>query len=394
MTGCCASFRTWRPSTPNSSPPTRPRSGSARPRCPPSRPTPTASRCSRSATRSTTTSCASSTSKVKRHLGLDAEAAVEYVAELKIDGLAISLTYEQRRLPDRGDARRRLHRRGHHQQPADGLVHSPETARGGRPARISSRCAARSYLEHAEFARINAAREAAGEPVFANPRNAAAGSVRQLDPQITAQRKLTVFLYALGYTQRPRRPLAVGTAGDPARLGLPHQPEHPELCPDIDAVIAYIAEWTEKKATLPYDIDGIVVKVNDFGMQQDLGAVAAHPALGHRLQIPRPAGADEDSGHRRPGRAHRGHHPRRPRRARHPAAELRRPARHPAQPAGDRPQGRSGRRHRADPEGRRRHPRDRPGRAGRAARGHGAVPAAHPLPRLRTRPWSARRARP
>ena len=69
-------------------------------------------------------------------------------------------------------------------------------------------------------------------------------------------------------------------------------------CPDIATVVAYVAEWTEKKATLPYDIDGIVVKVNDLGCSR-LGGRPAHPPLGHRLQVPRPAGPDDHPGHRR-----------------------------------------------------------------------------------------------
>ena len=140
--------------------------------------------------------------KVKRHLGLPDEAAVEYVAELKIDGLAISLTYDQAVFQTgatRGDGLtgedicsnlRTVASVPLRLRQADGLPNLVEV-RG------------EVYLEHAEFARINAAREAAGEPVFANPRNAAAGSVRQLDPQITARRRLTVFLYALGYAAAP-----------------------------------------------------------------------------------------------------------------------------------------------------------------------------------------------
>ena len=135
--------------------------------------------------------------KVRRHLGLAEDAPVAYVAELKIDGLAISLTYEDgvfQRGATRGDG-----------AVGEDITQNLKTVssvplrlRPGHPTFVEVR--GEVYLDHAEFARINAAREAAGEPVFANPRNAAAGSVRQLDPAVTAKRKLAVFTYALGET--------------------------------------------------------------------------------------------------------------------------------------------------------------------------------------------------
>ena len=222
--------------------------------------------------------------KVKRHLGLDAEAQVEYVAELKIDGLAISLTYEHgvfRTGATRGD--------GFTGEDISSNLRTvasmPLRLRDSDvlPALVEVR--GEVYLEHAEFARINAAREAAGEPVFANPRNAAAGSVRQLDPQITAQRKLTVFLYALGYAGSPVARSQAELLETLRAWGFRVNPNI-QLCADIDAVIAYVAEWTGKKTALPYDIDGIVVKVNDFGMQQDLGAVQRTPRWAIAYKFP------------------------------------------------------------------------------------------------------------
>jgi len=220
--------------------------------------------------------------KIKRHLGLAEDAAVEYVVELKIDGLAISLTY------DKGVFQRGATR-------GDGFVGEDITAnlktvpsiplrlRPPFPNFLEAR--GEVYLDHAEFARINAAREAAGEPVFANPRNAAAGSVRQLDPSVTARRKLTVFLYALGESSAPvahsQQELLQTLKGWGMRVN-----PNVKTCPDMDSVIAYVAEWTEKKATLPYDIDGIVVKVNAFGQQQDLGAVARTPRWAIAYKFP------------------------------------------------------------------------------------------------------------
>ncbi len=225
--------------------------------------------------------------RVKRHLGLADETAVGYVAELKIDGLAISLTYESG-LFQTGATR------------GDGAVGENITANLKTVASVPLRLRAPEsaapvpdfvevrgevYLSHAEFARINQQREASGEPVFANPRNAAAGSVRQLDTRITADRNLTVFLYALGYVSAPVADSQEHLLATLQTWGLRVNP-NVRLCAGIDAVIAYVAEWTEKKATLPYDIDGIVVKVNDFGMQQDLGAVARTPRWAIAYKFP------------------------------------------------------------------------------------------------------------
>ena len=220
--------------------------------------------------------------KVKRHLGLAEDAAVEYVAELKIDGLAISLTYEHG-VFQKGATR------------GDGFVGEDITANLKTVSSIPLRlrppfpdfveARGEVYLDHAEFARINAAREEAGEPVFANPRNAAAGSVRQLDPAVTAKRRLTVFLYALGDSSAPVAQSQQELLSRLKGWGMRVNP-NVQTCPDIAAVLAYVAQWTEKKATLPYDIDGIVVKVNAFGQQQDLGAVARTPRWAIAYKFP------------------------------------------------------------------------------------------------------------
>ena len=220
--------------------------------------------------------------KVKRHLGLAEEDAVEYVAELKIDGLAISLTY------DKGVFQRGATR-------GDGFVGEDITANLKTVSSIPLRlrppfpdfveARGEVYLDHIEFARINAAREAGGGPVFANPRNAAAGSVRQLDTAVTAKRRLTVFLYALGESSAPVAHSQQELLSTLKGWGMRVNP-NVKTCPNIAAVIAYVAEWTEKKATLPYDIDGIVVKVNSFAQQQDLGAVARTPRWAIAYKFP------------------------------------------------------------------------------------------------------------
>ncbi|MGI4789507.1 MAG: NAD-dependent DNA ligase LigA [Janthinobacterium lividum] len=220
--------------------------------------------------------------KVKRHLGLAEDAAVEYVTELKIDGLAISLTY-QNGVFQRGATR------------GDGFVGEDITANlktvPGLPLRLRPEfpefveIRGEVYLDHAEFARINAGREDAGEPVFANPRNAAAGSVRQLDPAVTAKRRLSLFLYALGEASGAVASSQQTLLSTLQGWGMRVNP-NVRLNPNIEAVIAYIAEWTDKKESLPYDIDGIVVKVNDFGQQQDLGAVARTPRWAIAYKFP------------------------------------------------------------------------------------------------------------
>ena len=220
--------------------------------------------------------------KVKRHLGLAEDADVVYVAELKIDGLAISLTYDQGVL-QKGATR------------GDGFVGEDITAnlrtvsslplrlRPPHPEFVEVR--GEVFLDHAEFARINAEREVSGEAVFANPRNAAAGSLRQLDTAITAKRKLSAFLYALGASSSRGASSQKELLETLKGWGMRVNPEA-VVCPNIAAVIAFVATWTEKKATLPYDIDGIVVKVNDTAQQQDLGAVARTPRWAIAYKFP------------------------------------------------------------------------------------------------------------
>lgn len=227
--------------------------------------------------------------RVKRHLGLPEDSAVEYVTELKIDGLAVSLTYQDG-IFQTGATR------------GDGLTGEDITANlrtvTGIPLRLRApgEPAARPvpgfvevrgevFLTHAEFARINAEREAEGEPVFANPRNAAAGSVRQLNSAVTAKRKLAVFLYALGEHSSPIAGSQIGLLQTFQAWGLRTNP-NVQICPDIDTVLAFVARWTQEKATLSYDIDGIVVKVNSFAMQQDLGAVARTPRWAIAFKFP------------------------------------------------------------------------------------------------------------
>lgn len=220
--------------------------------------------------------------RVKRYLGIDEETAVDYVTELKIDGLSMSLTYENGVLTTgstRGDGVT-----GENVTPNVRTVSSIPLRLGeGAPDFIEIR--GEVYLTHAEFARINASRETSGEPVFANPRNAAAGSIRQLDSRITASRKLTVFLYSVGFSSAPVASSQMGLLQTLEEWGLRVNPEA-HLCHGIAEVLKFIEAAAERKDKLSYDIDGIVVKVNDFGMQNDLGALDRTPRWAIAYKFP------------------------------------------------------------------------------------------------------------
>ncbi len=212
--------------------------------------------------------------RAKRALGMDLEAPIEYVCELKLDGLAVSLTYEDGvfvRGATRGDG-----------TTGEDITQNLRTVKA-LPLRLAGdRCPERIevrgevFLTHSEFARINAEREASGEATFANPRNAAAGSLRQLDSSITAKRRLQVYLYGIGES-RGYTPSSQEELLDQYRQwGLPVNPQR-QVCPDIEAVIAFVDAWGEKKNSLDYDTDGVVVKVNDVRLQEELGQVARAP---------------------------------------------------------------------------------------------------------------------
>ena len=214
--------------------------------------------------------------RAKRHLGLpeDTQEKITYLCELKLDGLSVSLTYENGVLV-RGATR------------GDGATGEEITANlktipsiplrlvgENLPTLIEIR--GEAFLTHSEFARINGEREASGEPTFANPRNAAAGSLRQLDHRVTAGRKLKVWFYAVGEASGWEPESQLGWLEQLKAWGLPTAPER-QLCGDIDEVVATVAAWSEKKNTLDYDTDGVVVKVNDFTLQRELGQVSRAP---------------------------------------------------------------------------------------------------------------------
>ena len=212
--------------------------------------------------------------RAKRTLGMDADGAIEYICELKLDGLAVSLTYENGVFTQgatRGDG-----------ATGENITQNLRTIKTlplklqteKSPPLIEIR--GEAFLTHAEFARINAEREQSGEPTFANPRNAAAGGLRQLDPAITAKRGLKIYLYAMGEAQGFAPESQEGLLQQYQAWGLPTNPKR-QICPDIQAVIAFVDDWGEKKNALEYDTDGVVVKVNSFALQRELGQVARAP---------------------------------------------------------------------------------------------------------------------
>jgi DNA ligase (NAD+) len=220
--------------------------------------------------------------RVRRFLKLAEDAPVEVVGEPKIDGLSIALRYEDGRFVQgatRGDGRegedvtRNL-------ATIDDL---PKRLAGAAPPVLEVR--GEVYMRKPDFAKLNERRKNAGEAVFANPRNAAAGSLRQLDPKVTAGRPLRLFAYAYGEVEGAE-------LGDThwdflARLrdwGLPTNPLA-RLCPAPEDALALHAEIEGERATLPYDVDGVVYKINRFDYQERLGFVSRAPrwAIAHKF---------------------------------------------------------------------------------------------------------------
>ena len=225
--------------------------------------------------------------RVRRGLGLppapEPAPELRYVAELKIDGLAISLRYRDGRLA-RGATR------------GDGTTGEDVTAnlrtivaipdRLSEPATLEAR--GEVFMPKAEFARINAEREEAGLALYANPRNSGAGSLRQIDPAVTAGRRLSFWAYQLHEDPLSRAAPVAAQSGALARLaalGFPVNPNH-RAGLDIDGVIAFLGEWRERRHGLEYETDGVVVKVDRFDQQARLGMVARAPRWAIAYKFP------------------------------------------------------------------------------------------------------------
>jgi DNA ligase (NAD+) len=220
--------------------------------------------------------------RVRRALGLDESAPpVAYAAELKFDGLAISLRYEHGVLvlaATRGD--------GSTGEDVTRNVRTlrqiPLRLRGEAPPVLEVR--GEIYMRRDDFDRMNAAQEAAGQKIFVNPRNAAAGSLRQLDPSITAQRPLSFFAYGLGEVQGWTLPdTHCGVLDALARFGLPVC-AHRVCAVGPEALARFHAEMAVVRDKLPFDIDGVVYKVDRLAQQLELGFVSREPrwAVAHK----------------------------------------------------------------------------------------------------------------
>ena len=221
--------------------------------------------------------------RVRRFLGLAADAVVELTAEPKIDGLSISLTYEGGRLAQaatRGDGSE-----GENVTPNVMTVKQIPRRLAGKSAPNLIEVRGEIYLRHDDFEKLNAEQAAAGAKIFANPRNAAAGSLRQLDSSITARRPLRFFAYGWGAASTLPADTQSGVYKRFEQWGLPLNPLM-RLCRTPEEVLAFHREMEAQRAALGYDIDGVVYKVNRLGWQERLGFVSRAPrwAIAHKFQ--------------------------------------------------------------------------------------------------------------
>jgi DNA ligase (NAD+) len=218
--------------------------------------------------------------RARESLGVD---CVEYACEPKFDGLAVSLTYEKGLLVQgstRGDGETgeevTANLRTLHTIPLSLPIKNP-------PERLEVR--GEVLMQKADFEALNIAQKARGEKIFVNPRNAAAGTLRQLEPALTARRPLSFFAYGVGALEGFALPATQGALM--AQLALLHFPVAAEcaLVSGVEGLLAYFKRIQNARAALPYDIDGVVYKVNDFAQQARLGFVSRAPrfALAHKF---------------------------------------------------------------------------------------------------------------
>jgi DNA ligase (NAD+) len=213
--------------------------------------------------------------------GLKDDAPVTYVAELKIDGLSIALTYEDGRLvrgATRGDGIR-----GEDVTTNVRTIRAIPLALRHAPAgRVEVR--GEVYLSRTAFARANAEREALGEPLFQNPRNAAAGAMRNLDPAQVAKRGLSAWTYQVVGADAPATSHA-GVLEALGAWGLPVEP-HWQRCEGIAAVLAFVTTWGEQRRTLPFDTDGVVIKLDRVDLRERLGTTSKFPRWAIAYKFP------------------------------------------------------------------------------------------------------------
>ena len=205
---------------------------------------------------------------------------VDYCCELKIDGLSVSLRYEDGnfvRGATRGDG-----------TVGENITENLKTVRSvpiklKEPMNIEVR--GECFMPKRSFVQLNQDREAEGKDIFANPRNAAAGSLRQLDSKITAKRNLDTFLYTVADFGSMEAKTQYDALEELEKIGF-HTNREKRLCHSIDEVWAYIEEYHDKRVDLPYEIDGIVIKVNEFSLQDQLGFTVKAPRWATAYKFP------------------------------------------------------------------------------------------------------------
>lgn len=211
--------------------------------------------------------------------GID-DANVRYICELKIDGLAVSLHYEKGRFiqgATRGDG-----------ITGEDITQNLKTIKA-IPLRLNEEVTlearGEAYMPKRSFVKLNEEKEQNGEDVFANPRNAAAGSIRQLDTKIAAKRNLSMFVYGLANVEEKTISSHSESLDFLGELGFKTNPNR-RTCETIEEVIAYVEEWQEKRPNLDYEIDGIVIKVDDVALQESLGTTAKSPRWAIAYKFP------------------------------------------------------------------------------------------------------------
>ncbi|MDU5982011.1 MAG: NAD-dependent DNA ligase LigA [Staphylococcus epidermidis] len=210
----------------------------------------------------------------------DSIGQVEYMCELKIDGLAVSLKYENGRFVQgltRGDG-----------TTGEDITENLRTIHAiplkvKEPLNFEVR--GEAYMPRRSFIHLNNEKEENGEQPFANPRNAAAGSLRQLDSKLAAKRKLSVFLYSVNDLTEFNATTQSEALEELDQLGFKTNQER-ERVSDIEGVLNYIEKWTSKRESLSYDIDGIVIKVNDLSQQEEMGYTQKSPRWAIAYKFP------------------------------------------------------------------------------------------------------------
>ncbi|MCG1170980.1 NAD-dependent DNA ligase LigA [Staphylococcus epidermidis] len=210
----------------------------------------------------------------------DSIGKVEYMCELKIDGLAVSLKYENGRFVQgltRGDG-----------TTGEDITENLRTIHA-IPLKIKEplnfEVRGEAYMPRRSFIHLNNEKEQNGEQPFANPRNAAAGSLRQLDSKLAAKRKLSVFLYSVNDLTEFNATTQSEALEELDQLGFKTNQER-ERVSDIEGVLNYIEKWTSKRGSLSYDIDGIVIKVNDLSQQEEMSYTQKSPRWAIAYKFP------------------------------------------------------------------------------------------------------------